>query len=52
MVEVKLKVFEGIDDLKVVIKVLEMVKNFDDKKLIDVGEVEKVKVEMCKIFDE
>lgn len=51
-VEAKLKAFEGIDDPKAAIKALETVKNLDDKKLIDAGEVEKVKAEMRKTFDE
>lgn len=51
-VEAKLKAFEGIADPKAAIKALETVKNLDDKKLIDAGEVEKVKAEMRKTFDE
>ena len=51
-VEAKLKAFEGIEDPKAAIKALETVKNLDDKKLIDAGEVEKVKAEMRKTFDE
>ena len=50
-VEAKLKAFEGIADPKAAIKALETVKNLDDKKLIDAGEVEKVKAEMRKTFD-
>ena len=47
-----MKAFEGIEDPKAAIKALETVKNLDDKKLIDAGEVEKVKAEMRKTFDE
>ena len=50
--EAKLSAFSGIDDPKAAIKALETVKNLDDKKLIDAGEVEKVKAEMRKTFDE
>lgn len=49
--EGKLKAFEGIDDPKAAKAALETVKNLDDKKLIDAGEVEKVKAEMRKTFD-
>lgn len=41
--ETKLKTFEGITDPTAAIKALETVKNLDDKKLVDAGEVEKVK---------
>lgn len=49
--EAALKVFDGLDAEKAR-KALETVKNFDDKKLIEAGEVEKVKAEAKKTFDE
>jgi hypothetical protein len=39
----KLKAFEGIEDAEAARKALETIKNFDDKKLIDAGEVDKIK---------
>lgn len=50
--EGKLKLFEGIDDPAKALKALETIKNFDDKKLIDAGEVEKVKKEAKEAFDQ
>lgn len=50
--EAKLKAFEGIDDPVKAKQALETVKNLDDKKLIDAGEVEKVKAEMAKGYEE
>jgi hypothetical protein len=50
--EGKLKLFEGIEDPAKALKALETVKNFDDKKLIDAGEVEKVKLEAQTAFNE
>lgn len=41
--ENSLKNFAGIEDPAAAIKALETVKNLDDKKLVDAGEVEKVK---------
>jgi hypothetical protein len=49
--EAKLKGFEGIDDPDHARKALETLKNLDDKKLIDAGEVEKVKREAKEAFD-
>lgn len=50
--ESKLKVFEGIDDLEAwkaeAEKSMSTLKNMEDKKLIDAGEVEKVKEEVAK----
>jgi hypothetical protein len=43
--EGKLKAFEGIDDPAAAKKAMATVKNLDDKKLVDAGEVEKVKNE-------
>ena len=49
--ETKLKAFEGIEDPEKARKAIETVKNLDDKKLIDAGEVEKVKREAKEAFD-
>jgi hypothetical protein len=46
--EGKLKAFEGIDDADAARRALATVKNLDDKKLVDAGEVEKVKAEAIK----
>ncbi|HET9819643.1 MAG TPA: DUF6651 domain-containing protein [Rhodanobacteraceae bacterium] len=46
--ETKLKGFDGIEDPAAAIKALATVKNLDDKKLVDAGEVEKVKAEAIK----
>lgn len=46
--EETLKAFEGITDPAAAIKALATVKNLDDKKLVDAGEVEKVKAEAIK----
>lgn len=48
--ETKLKGFEGIDDPAAALKALGIVGNLDSKKLIDSGEVEKVKGEISKAF--
>lgn len=50
--ETKLKAFEGIADPVAAIKALETIKNFDDKKMVDAGEVEKVKAEAIKAVEE
>lgn len=50
--ETKLKAFEGIDDPVAAAKALATVKNLDDKKLVDAGEVEKVKTEAIKAIEE
>lgn len=49
--EAQLKAYEGLnaDEAR---KALEIVKNLDDKRLIDAGEVEKVKAEAKKAYDE
>jgi len=44
----KLKKFDGIEDPSEAIKAIETMKNLDQKKLIDAGEVEKVKAEVTK----
>lgn len=49
--EAKLKAYHGLD-ADTARKALDTVKNLDDKKLIDAGEVEKVKAEAKKAFDE
>lgn len=46
--EAKYKPFEGIEDPAAARKALETVKNLDQKKLVDAGEVEKVKEEAIK----
>ena len=45
-----LKGFEGIADPAAALKALETVASLDQKKLIDAGEVEKVKAEISKAF--
>ncbi|WOE32757.1 MULTISPECIES: DUF6651 domain-containing protein [unclassified Acinetobacter] len=50
--ESTLKTFEGIEDPVAAKKALETLKNFDDKKLVDAGEVEKVKAEAIKAVEE
>lgn len=49
--EKSLKPFEGITDPVAAIKALEIVSNLDHKKLVDAGEVEKVKAEISKAFE-
>lgn len=50
--EADLKKFEAISDPDKAIKALEIVKNLDDKKLIDAGEVDKVKNEIIKQYED
>lgn len=50
--EASLKAFEGIEDPVAAKKAMETLKNFDDKKLVDAGEVEKVKAEAIKATEE
>lgn len=50
--ESKLKEFEPITDVKSAMKALEIVKNLDDKKLVDAGEVEKVRAEAIKAVED
>lgn len=50
--ESALQSFEGIEDPAAAKKALETLKNFDDKKLVDAGEVEKVKAEAIKAVEE
>lgn len=46
-----LKAFEGIDDAEAARKALQTVANIDAKKLIDAGEVERVKAEIGKSYE-
>ena len=50
--ETSLKAFEGIDDPTAAKKAMETLKNFDDKKLVDAGEIEKVKAEAIKAVED
>lgn len=50
--ETKLKAFDGIDDAEAARKALGVVKNLDDKKLVDAGEVERLKAEILKTAQE
>lgn len=50
--ETKLKSFEGITDPAAALKAIETVKNLDDKKLVDAGQVETVKREVSKSFED
>lgn len=50
--ETKLKGFDGISDPAAARKALETIANLDHKKLVDAGEVEKVKSEISKAFEE
>jgi hypothetical protein len=50
--EGKLKLFEGIEDPAKALKALETVRNLDDKKLIDAGEVERVKSEAKAAYED
>jgi hypothetical protein len=50
--EERLKGFEGIEDPTKALKALEIVKNLDDKKLIEAGEVEKVRQEAAAAYEE
>lgn len=47
-----LKAFEGISDPKAAMQALETIKNFDAKKLVDAGEVDKVRAEAIKAVEE
>ncbi|OZB29780.1 MAG: hypothetical protein B7X51_11170 [Pseudomonas sp. 34-62-33] len=48
--EKTLKAFEGIEDPAAAKKALDVVANLDSKKLIDAGEVEKIRGEISKAF--
>ncbi len=48
--EKSLKAFDGITDPAAAVKALETVANLDAKKLVDAGEIDKVKSEISKAF--
>lgn len=48
--ESKVKAFEGIDDPAKAIEALKTVANIEAKKLVDAGEIDKVKAEISKSF--
>ena len=50
--EAKLKAFNGIDDAEAAKKALGIVKNLDEKKLVDAGKVEEVKAAAIKATEE
>lgn len=50
--EGKLKGFDGIEDPEAARKALSTLKNLDDKKLVDAGEVERVKNEAIKAVED
>lgn len=50
--EKQLKAFEGLDDPAAAMEALKTVQNLDHKKLVDAGEVEKVKAEAIKAVEE
>lgn len=50
--EKALKGFEGIEDPKAAIEALNTVANLDAKKLVDAGEIEKVKAEISKAYQD
>lgn len=50
--EKSLKEFDGIADPVAALKALETIKNLDDRKLIDAGDVERVKSEAIKAVEE
>ncbi|MGL5005549.1 MAG: DUF6651 domain-containing protein, partial [Casimicrobium sp.] len=50
--ETKLKSFDGIDDPVAAKKAMEITRNLDAKKLVDAGEVQKVREESIKAIEE
>ena len=50
--ETKLKPFDGITDPAAALRALATVRNFDDKKLVDAGDVERVKLEAIKAIED
>lgn len=50
--EGKLKAFEGIDDPAEARKALNHVKNWDAKKFVEAGEVEKLNAEISKVYED
>jgi hypothetical protein len=49
--DARAKLFEGIEDPEAARKALSVVKNLDDKKLVDAGEVERIKTELTSALD-
>lgn len=49
--EAKLKSFDGIEDAQAARRALDTMRNLDDKKLVDAGEVERVKAEAIKAVE-
>jgi hypothetical protein len=49
--EAKLSAFAGIDDPALALKAISTMKNLDDKKLVDAGEVEKIRVDAIKSME-
>ncbi len=49
--EAKLRAFEGIADPAAALDALNKIKNLDDKKLVDAGEVQRVKDEVAKGYE-
>jgi hypothetical protein len=52
LAETNLKKFDGIEDADAAKKALSVVKNLDAKKLVDAGEIDKVKTEAIKAVEE
>lgn len=50
--ESSLKAFEGIADPKTALQAIETIKNLDAKKLVDAGEVDKVRAEAIKAIED
>lgn len=50
--ETRAKLFEGIEDPDAARKALSTVKNLDDKKLIDAGEVDRIKLEAIRAVED
>jgi hypothetical protein len=50
--ESRAKLFEGIEDAEAARKALATVKNLDDKKLVDAGEVDRIKAEVTRALEE
>ena len=50
--EARLKAFGGIEDADAARKALETIRNIDAKKLIDAGDVERVRADMAKTYEQ
>lgn len=50
--EAAIKAFEGIEDATAARKALEIVANLDSKKLIDAGEIDRVKAEAVRAYED